>query len=169
VPDQVRDFYGRLAANYFEVVVSWYESVKVGAVAGDVFATVDARRQKELFSFAVNPGHYIHLDEWVHSPFVKNSSTVLQSGMALQMDIIPVSQGPFCYINAEDGIALADEALRQEIASRHPGCWKRIAARQRFMREVLGMTIDDSVLPLSNTPAWLAPYALSPDLAFVKR
>jgi hypothetical protein len=89
--------------------------------------------------------------------------------MALQMDIIPVSQGPFCYINAEDGIALADEALRQEIASRHPGCWKRIAARQRFMREVLGMTIDDSVLPLSNTPAWLAPYALSPDLAFVKR
>jgi hypothetical protein len=167
LPDEIGDFYPQLAANYFQVVVSWYESVKVGAVAGDVYAAGDAQRRRELFSFAVNPGHYIHLDEWVHSPFVESSSTVLQSGTALQMDIIPVSQGPFCYINAEDGVVLADEALREGIASRYPDCWKRIAARQRFMREGLGIAIDDSVLPLSNTPAWLPPYALSPDWVMV--
>jgi hypothetical protein len=120
LPDEIGDFYPQLAANYFQVVVSWYESVKVGAVAGDVYAAVDAQRRRELFSFAVNPGHYIHLDEWVHSPFVEDSLTTLQSGTALQMDIIPVSQGPFCYINAEDGVVLADEALREGIASRYP-------------------------------------------------
>jgi hypothetical protein len=165
--DEIRDFYPRLAANYFQVVTRWYEAVKVGAIAGDVFAAVEAQRQEELFSFAVNPGHYIHLDEWVHSPFMDRGSTVLRSGMALQMDIIPVSQGPFCTINAEDGIALADEALREEIAARYPDCWRRIAARQRFMRDGLGIDIDDSVLPLSNTPAWLPPYALSPDRLLV--
>jgi len=165
--DEISDFYPQLAVNYFQVVVRWYESIKVGAVAGDVFAAVDAQRRRELFSFAVNPGHYIHLDEWVHSPFVEGSSTVLQSGAALQMDIIPVSQGPFCCINAEDGVVLADEALRDGIASRYPDCWKRIAARQRFMREGLGIAIDDSVLPLNNTPAWLPPYALSPNRLLV--
>jgi len=33
---------------------------------------------------------------------------------------VQVSVGPFCYINGEDGIALADEALRSEIASLFP-------------------------------------------------
>jgi len=169
LPDDIGEFYQKLAANYFQVVARWYESVKVGAIAGDVFAAVDAQRHKELFSLAVNPGHYIHLDEWVHSPFVRGSSIPLRSGMALQMDIIPVSQGPLCTINAEDGIVLADEALRQQIASRYPDCWGRIGARQRFMREELGIAIDDSVLPLSNTPAWLPPYALSPDRVLVNR
>ncbi len=161
----LRDFYPRFVANYFEVIVAWYEAIKVGAVAGDVFAAAEAARNKNLFSVALNPGHYIHLDEWVHSPFTKESRVVLKSGMALQSDIIPVSAGPFCCSNTEDGIVLADERLRSELNARHPDCWKRIAARQRFMRDLLGIRIDESVLPLSNTPGWLAPYALDPNQA----
>ncbi len=161
---ELRDFYPRLVANYFEVVVAWYEAMKVGAVAGDVFAAVETARAPALFSFALNPGHYIHLDEWVHSPFARGSRVVLLSGMALQSDIIPVSAGPFCCSNAEDGVALADEVLCAELAACHPDCWRRIAARRQFMREVLGIKLHDSVLPLSNTPAWLAPYALAPGL-----
>jgi hypothetical protein len=162
---ELQDFYPRFVANYFAVVVAWYEAVKVGAVAGDVFAAAEAARAPALFSFALNPGHYIHLDEWVHSPFAQGSRVVLRSGMALQSDIIPVSAGPFCCSNAEDGVALADEGLRAELAARHPDCWRRIAARRQFMREALGIKLHDSVLPLSNTPGWLAPYALEPKLA----
>jgi len=164
---ELRDFYPRFVANYFEVIVAWYEAVKVGAVAGDVFAAVEAARNPKLFSFALNPGHYLHLDEWVHSPFAKNSRVKLRSGMALQSDIIPVSAGPFCCSNAEDGIALADEKLRAELASRHPECWQRITGRRKFMREALGIKLHDSVLPLSNTPAWLTPYALSQEQVLI--
>jgi len=163
--EALRDFYPRFVANYFEVIVAWYESVKIGALAGEVFAAADVARDPALFSFALNPGHYIHLDEWVHSPFARDSRVALQSGMALQSDIIPVSAGPFCCSNAEDGIALADDELCAQLAARHPGCWRRIAARRQFMCEALGIKLHDSVLPLSNTPAWLIPYALAPKQA----
>jgi hypothetical protein len=163
----LREFYPRFAANYFGVVARWYESVKVGAAGSEVFAAVEDARDIGCFALAVNPGHYIHIDEWVHSPFTLDSSVVLRSGMALQMDIIPVSAGPFCYTNAEDGIVLADEPLRAELASRHPSAWKRMTARRAFMREVLGIRLDESVLPLGNMPGWLPPYALDLGKALV--
>lgn len=163
----LREFYPRLARNYFEVVVRWYESLKVGVRAGDVWEAVNAARDDLAYSFAVNPGHYLHLDEWVHSPFSPRSNITLRSGMALQMDIIPVSRGPFCYINGEDGIVLANEKLRAELASNFPACWKRIGRRRSFMRDVIGIRLHEDVLPLSNAPAWLAPYALEPTQAFV--
>ena len=51
--------------------------------------------------------------------------------MALQMDIIPVSKGAKVCANMEDGIVLADEALRNEWASRFPESWHRIQQRSR--------------------------------------
>jgi hypothetical protein len=35
--------------------------------------------------------------------------------------------------------------------------------RRQFMSEKLGIRLHESVLPLSNTPAWLPPYALDLD------
>jgi len=166
---ELSTFYPRLVENYFAVLAEWYRSVKIGALGGDVFARVDARRDPSLYAFAVNPGHYLHLDEWVHSPFTPRSEVTLCSGMVLQSDIIPVSAGPFCYVNAEDGIALADAALRTEIAQRHPRCWERMTQRRRFMIETLGIPLDESVLPLSNTPGWLAPYIQDAENALVCR
>jgi hypothetical protein len=169
LPHALRQFYPAFATNYFDVVSTWYEHVKVGACAGDVFAAVDAKRDSTLYRFAVNPGHYLHLDEWVHSPFTPGSPTILRSGAALQMDIIPISIGPFCYINGEDGIALADEALRAEVATKFPAMWSRIRQRRAFMTDALGIRLDESVLPFSNTPGWLPPYALDAGRIFVKR
>ena len=167
LPVELREFYPAFAANYFDVMSNWYEHVKVGARAGDVFAAVEAKRDPRLYQFAVNPGHFLHLDEWVHSPFVSGSQTMLRSGAALQMDIIPVSAGPFCYINGEDGIALADETLRSEIASRFPSMWSRIQSRRAFM-DLVGIRLDESVLPFSNTPGWLAPYGMAPSQILTK-
>lgn len=158
---EVKAFFPHFASNYFDVVRAWYESLRVGARAGDVYAVADETRDSDLYDFAVNPGHYLHLDEWVHSPFYSGSNVILRSGMALQMDIIPVSKGPFCYINAEDGVIIADETLRNELETRYPEMWQRICKRRKFMVEKLGIAIDESVLPISNIPGWLPPYALN--------
>lgn len=166
---ELRTFFPRLAENYFAVLAAWYRAMKIGALGGEVFARVEARRDPSLYTFAVNPGHYLHLDEWVHSPFTPHSPVPLRSGMVLQSDIIPVSAGPFCYLNAEDGIALADASLRAELAQRHPRCWARMLARRQFMIEALGIPLDESVLPLSNTPGWLAPYILEAENVLVCR
>jgi len=167
LPTELREFYPRLASNYFEVVVCWYEALKIGAWGHDVWQRVDTARNDAAYQLAVNPGHYLHLDEWVHSPFSRGSNVLLRSGMALQMDIIPVSRGPFCYINAEDGVVLADETLRAELRSCYPACWRRIEMRRNFMQEVVGIRLHEDVLPLSNTPGWLAPYVLEHGRAFV--
>jgi hypothetical protein len=75
--------------------------------------------------------------------------------MALQFDVITRT-------DAEDGVALADEGLRREIAERYPACWSRIRRRRRFLQSELGIHPDDSLLPLSNLQARLMPCLLSP-------
>ena len=160
IPEKSREFYQAFTRNYFDVVAAWYGNVRVGATGGDIYRQVNSIRNDALFDFAVNPGHYIHLDEWVHSPFSPDSEVALRSGMALQMDIIPVSNGPFHYVNTEDGVVLADKSLRDTLALRYPGMWNRIMARRTFMQEAIGIRLDESVLPLGNIPAWLTPYAL---------
>ncbi|MDP6112221.1 MAG: aminopeptidase P family N-terminal domain-containing protein [Planctomycetota bacterium] len=164
---ELSDFFPQLVANFFDVVATWYETVRVGITGGEVFAAVESVRDDKLYHFAVNPGHYIHLDEWVNSPFTEGGKVGLRSGMALQMDIIPVSNGPFCYANMEDGVVLADAELRQTLSNRYPAMWERIQSRREFMREALSIQLDESILPLSNMPGWLPPYALNLDQAMV--
>jgi hypothetical protein len=167
-PDQLtgelRTFYPELVSNYFDVVTTWYESVRVGVTAGDVFREVEKVRDASLFSYLLNPGHYLSIEEWANSPFEADDPTVLSSGMALQTDIIPVSQGPYCYTNLEDGVVLADGELREQLQEAYPALWERVLTRRQFMSERIGVELHESVLPLSNTPALLAPYALTPEL-----
>ncbi|HEU4895593.1 MAG TPA: hypothetical protein VFT85_07125, partial [Acidimicrobiia bacterium] len=66
--------------------------------------------------------------------------------------------------NIEDGIALADAELRQQVASRYPEMWQRIEGRRRFMIEELGIDLHPDVLPFSNIPAYLPPFLLRPEL-----
>jgi hypothetical protein len=162
-PD-LREFYPRFATTYYGAVAAWYEALALGRPGGDVVAVVAAATPAEIWTPALNPGHLIHTDEWVSTPFYEGSDIPLASGMALQMDIIPVSAGPFCVANAEDGVVLADEALRSELAAQHPAVWRRIQARQQFMREALGIRLLPEVLPLGNTPGLFAPYFLNPRL-----
>jgi len=165
----VAKFYEEYWQGYFKTVVTWYEAIGIGVSAGDVTEAVEAARNKSIFDFAVNTGHTLHLDEWVNSPFYKGSTIKLHSSMALQMDIIPVSKGETVCANMEDGIVLADEALRNEWASRFPESWKRIQQRRNFMIQQIGINIKPEVLPLSNMPAYYTPYLLSKDRVAVIR
>jgi hypothetical protein len=85
--------------------------------------------------------------------------------MAFQVDVIPATGTPYFTTNIEDGIALADEELREELADRFPGLWARVGARRAFMAETLGIELHPDVLPLSNIPAWLPPFLLASDRA----
>ena len=102
----------------------------------------------------------------MNSPVFPGSTVELRSGMVMQVDIIPATGGPYFTTNIEDGVALADSALRAELARIFPDLWDRVERRRAFMREALGVELHADVLPLSNIPAFLTPLLLlRPDLA----
>ena len=89
-------------------------------------------------------------------------------GWCFQCDIIPDTWEPAGWAaNCEDTVAIADEALRSELATRHPGVAARIESRRRVMIEQLGLEIGDEILPLSCIAAYFPPFWLSPDKALV--
>jgi hypothetical protein len=158
----IRDYVDRLVAPYFEAIAAWYAAVGIGTTGGELYRAVHDRIGDPFFGVGLNPGHFVHLDEWVHSPVYPGSTEALRSGMALEVDVIPATGGPYYTTNIEDGIALADEPLRAELAARYPEAWDRIERRRRFMTEALGLRLKPEVLPLSNIPAYLPPYLLDP-------
>ncbi len=168
VDDENRAFLDQLAIPYFRGLATWYETVGVGAAGGTVYERVTSVLAEGGLRSALNPGHLTGHDEWVHSPMVPGGTGTLRSGMAFQCDVIPTPAPPGWAINCEDPIVFADEALRADLATRYPDVWARIAARQRFMRDSLGVAIGDDVLPLSTIPAYLAPLWLAPNTVLVR-
>jgi hypothetical protein len=163
LPTGIGDYVDRLVAPYFEAVAEWYEAVHIGQTGAVLQEIIDRRLGDPFFGIFLNPGHQIHLDEWVNSPVGPGSDVELASGMALQVDIIPATGTDYFTTNIEDGIALADDELRAELAARYPDAWRRIEARRAFMKEELGIELHADVLPLSNIPAHLPPFLLRPD------
>ena len=167
LPGGIRDYVERLVGPYFEAVAEWYGALHVGQTGGALHEIVLRHLGDPFFGVFLNPGHQIHLDEWVNSPVAPGSTIALRSGMAFQVDIIPATGTDYFTTNIEDGIALANEALRDAFAANHPEAWARIQARRRFMEDTLGIALHPDVLPFSNIPAWLPPFLLRPDRAMV--
>jgi len=161
----IRDYIDKLVAPYFRAVVEWYEHIGIGVPGGELFDIIDRHLSDPFFGVSLNPGHLIHLDEWVSSPIYRGSTQNLCSGMALQVDVIPATSTPYHTTNIEDGIALADEALRQAFEQKYPDAWLRIQKRRAFMHNILGIHLKPEVLPFSNIPAYLPPFWLSPQQA----
>ncbi|HSO28994.1 MAG TPA: hypothetical protein VLS28_03770, partial [Candidatus Sulfomarinibacteraceae bacterium] len=164
LPDGIRDYVDRLVGPYFEAVAEWYGALHVGQTGGTLQAIIDRRLGDPFFGIFLNPGHQLHLDEWVNSPVAPGSAIELRSGMVMQVDIIPATGGPYASTNIEDGVALADGSLRAALARAYPDLWARVGARRSFMRDALGIELHPDVLPLSNLAAFLPPYLLRPDL-----
>jgi hypothetical protein len=165
LPAGIADYVERLVGPYFEAIAAWYGALHVGQTGGALQAIVDRHLGDPFFGIFLNPGHQISLDEWVSSPIWPGSEVELRSGMAFQVDVIPATGTDYFTTNIEDGVALADEVLRDELAERYPAAWARIGARRAFMREALGIELHPDVLPFSNIPAYLPPFLLAPDRA----
>jgi hypothetical protein len=165
LPAGIGDYVERLVGPYFAAVAEWYGALRIGQTGGALHEIVARRLGDPFFGIFLNPGHQIHLDEWVNSPISAGSAIELRSGMAFQVDIIPATGTDYFTTNIEDGIALADAALRDAFAAAFPDAWDRITARRRFMADVLGIELHPDVLPFSNIPAYLPPFVLRPDHA----
>ena len=152
---------------YYKAAVTWYESVGIGLSCDELYQSIDRVLPKAQYRWSLNPGHYTGQEEWTASPVYAGSDVVLQSGMLLQMDIIPSIAG-YGGASCEDGIAIADAALRQELQRAYPQTWQRICERRRYMQEELGITLKEEILPLSDLCGYLRPYILNHDFALKK-
>lgn len=168
LPSNIDDYIDRLVAPYFTAIAEWYEAIHIGQTGGALFEIVDRHLGDPFFGIFLNPGHQIHLEEWVNTPISAGSEIKLRSGMAFQVDVIPATGTEYFTTNIEDGIALADAELRGEFAKRYPEAWSRIQQRREFMKESLGIDLHPDVMPFSNIPAYLPPFLLRPDHAMTR-
>ena len=111
----------------------------------------------------LNPGHLIHIDEWMNTQVYPGSREPFVSGQMIQVDIIPAAGPPYYGANIEDGIALLDKPGRDQLRTDFPDVWQRVEARRAFMIDVLGIRLKPEVLPMSNLAAAMPPFWQSPD------
>ncbi|MBP1633089.1 MAG: hypothetical protein H6Q11_1377, partial [Acidobacteria bacterium] len=152
LPAGIADYVERLVQPYFEAIAEWYGELRIGQKGAVLQQVVERHLGDPFFGVSLNPGHQIHLDEWVNSPVFPSSPVELRSGMALQVDVIPATGTEYFTTNIEDGVALADQALQTAFAAAYPEAWARIRARRCFMEEALGLRLHPDVLPFSNLP-----------------
>lgn len=167
LPAPIQDYLDKLVIPYFRAAVAWYETLGLGVTGDELYQAVHQHVGDPFFGVTLNPGHLVHLDEWVSSPVYAGSAERLVSGMAWQCDIIPATGSPYFTSNIEDTLALADEALRADFQRLYPQAWGRIQARRAFMTDVLGIRLKPEVLPFSNLPAYLPPFWLAPHQVLV--
>jgi Xaa-Pro aminopeptidase len=167
VPAAAQDYVEAFAGPYFLAMAGWLERIGVGADCGEIHHWTLEQLPHEMFRVELNPGHLIGYDEWPAAPFHAGSKVKLRSGMVLQSDVIPGNKVYFSS-RMEEGYALADEALRTEIATRYPASWARMMARREFLATQVGIQLDESVLPLANTAGLIAPWALEARRVFRK-
>ncbi|MCX7286517.1 MAG: hypothetical protein NTW20_02875 [Rhodobacterales bacterium] len=161
LPPAARDYVGAFVEPYVTAMSDWCAMMRPGVSGGYVWRHMMAALPAETFGVTLNPGHLIGLDEWVSSPIREGSTDALASGMAMQMDVIP-GHPVYGSTRMEDGYVIADSALRADLAHRFPNVARRCEARARFMRDVIGMEVPDTLLPLSDTCGIVAPFLLDP-------
>ena len=161
LPANAQDYIEQFAGPYFEVMAEWFNLLRIGTPGGDLARLIAEKLPFDEFGIFLNPGHLIHLDEWLSSPIYPGSDVPLHSGMAMQVDVIP-SSPIYASTRMEDGVVIADETLRREVQEQFPDCLARCQQRRDFMANVLGIVLPDEILPLSNIPAIVPPFFLNP-------
>jgi len=162
LPAAAQDYISCFAGPYFEAISEWFGLMKLGTPGHRVHDLIQDRLPFDQFGIYLNPGHLIHLDEWMSSPFYTGSEIPVASGMAIQVDVIPQSPQYFS-TRMEDGLVIAGSELRAELQASAPECYARCQKRRTFMRDVLGIELPQEVLPLSNTCAIVPPFFLEPN------
>jgi hypothetical protein len=162
------DAFLAVAKGYFEGHIAWYETANIGVEGGAVHDAVVSKLASGGLKPALNPGHLTGHDEWLHSPIRPGSTERIASGMAFQVDIIPVPMCDGWALNCEDPVTIADEALRSQLREKHPSVFERCQARRTFVRDELGIPVRDNVLLLSAVPLCLPVFWMKPDRLLAK-
>lgn len=166
---EIQDWMETIAAPFYAFAAQWLGKVGVGVKGGEIWDLAESLLPRETWGWVLNPGHLIASDEWVSTPFTQGSDVVLQSGNYIQLDLIIIPKPPYFGANLEDGIVLADEALRERLKVEFPDVWSRFVRRREYIGEVLGITMGPDVLPMSDILAYYRPFLLNREKAFVIR
>ena len=150
LPQVAQDVVTAFAGPYFEAVAEWFRVLRIGACGGDLAKVIAQWLPFERFDIFLNPGQLIHLDEWVSSPIRTGSTDRIRPGMAIQVDIIPSSDGYFS-TRVKDGIVMVDAVLQEQLGRRFPDCLEHFRRRPELMIDTLSIRVAEDVLPLSNT------------------
>ena len=166
--DELAGYLDKFYYTYFLAVANWYETLRLGVSAGELYDSVMDLIGDPQFGVSLNPGHYIGTEEWSNASTRKGATEPVISGAHLQSDIIASSASPVMAAICEDGLVVADEELRNELRNKYPEVYERIIDRQIFFREVLNIRIKDEVLPLSNLNGVFFPFMMDTNKIFVK-
>ena len=166
LPESARDWMDQMARPYFDAYVTWLETIRIGMAGGELFDVIERVLPRAEYGWSLCPGHLVAEEEWLCSPVYEGSAQKLQSGMIFQIDIIPGKPG-MSGCCAESTVVLADAQLKADIAQQYPELWARMQERIAFMRDVLGIELSDDVLPMCSSVAYLRPYLLNHNEAFV--
>ena len=158
------DFFQQVAAPYFRVVATWYQTLRIGIPGGEVFQAVEDAFDGSGMHSMLNPGHLTSYEEWTSSPICPDNPQRVRSGMVFQSDIIPTPVPTGWLMNCEDTVAVADASLRAEIKTKYPQLWMRVQNRRQLMIDALGIQISEELLPLTDGCAYLPPFWLAPEL-----
>ncbi|GAB2323938.1 M24 family metallopeptidase [Alkalibacterium sp. m-11] len=157
-------YFEEIVVPYFTAYHYWLTNIKIGADAGKFYEDFEAFYPQEKYGWELNPGHLTANEEWMSSPFYKDSKATVKSGMIFQVDFIPI-QPPHQGVSAESTIALADEDLREAIQNEYPKLWARIVERREYIIEELKIELPEEVLPLASTVGYLRPFMLNKEVS----
>lgn len=160
---EISDALEKVFVPYFDLLLRWYGALHVGVRCGEVYDAVREYMEDPFFQITLNAGHLIRDEEWINAPFNPGSEDVLVSGTMIQCDIIVPSTPPYPGVHTEDGLVVADAALRAELAQKYPAVWDRIQKRRAVMQD-LGYQLHEDVLPLCDMQGQVTPFMLNPTL-----
>ncbi|GLC82293.1 M24 family metallopeptidase [Lacrimispora brassicae] len=166
LPEGAKDYVERVAAPYFAAYTCWLEDIRIGMNGKELFNKIEAVLPRAEYHWYLCPGHLTAEEEWLSSPIYEESEEKLQSGMIFQIDIIPSVPG-YAGVSAESTVILADDKLKAEIEALYPEVWNRMLKRKAYITDVLGIALSEDVLPMCSTVAYLRPYLLNKECAFV--
>lgn len=164
LPEGVKDYVDVVVKPYFGAYAKWLEEIHCGMKGNDLYQIVEQVLPKSKYHWSLCPGHLTADEEWMSSPIYDRSEEILESGMLFQIDIIPSVPG-YGGTSAESTVALADEALREEIKEKAPALWKRIEGRRKYIESELHIRLNPDVLPMCSTVAYLRPLLLNKGMA----
>lgn len=162
LPTGIEDALEKVFVPYFHMLLRWYRSLHVGVKGSAVYDSVKEYMEEPFFNVALNAGHLIREEEWLNAPFTPNSDDILVSGTMIQCDIIVPATPPYPGVHTEDGLVVADAALRKQLELKYPQVWARIERRRKVMIETLGYELHEDVLPLNDIQGQVQPFMLDP-------
>ena len=163
-----RDYVEAFAGPYFAAMAEWFHLLKIGTPGGKLSDLIADKLPFDRFGIFLNPGHLIHLDEWLSSPIYPGSDIPLEFRHGDPGGRHTVVPGLLLH---KDGGRDRPGRCRAapNLQTLYPACFARCQKRRAFMIDVLGIDLPEEVLPLSNMPAIVAPFFLRPNQIFAVR